>query len=351
MIYKEVFVLSAIFIIGFLVGTEMMLYEPEPPVLEGQSIEELVPADIQEQIDEGGGQSHPLMIEVIKEGKYSGGDVVIERELRDQEGFRSYVVSYPSDDLKLYALMNIPTSPKPEKGFPVIILNHGYIPPTQYSTTHSYKSFSDYFSQQGYILFKPDYRGHGQSEGDPEGGHFSPVYTYDVLNLLASIKRLPDVDVDRIGMLGHSMGGGVMLRALVVSDDVKASVIVAGVVGAAEDLFYKWKQQANSTTHLWAMASKWQLVGEFGEPKENEEFWKKVSAINYVGEIDGPIQLHHGTNDESVPKEFSDRLYSALEQSGKYAEYFIYKGGNHNLSGKDRQLFFERTINFFDSNL
>ena len=41
----------------------------------------------------------------------------------------------------------------------------------------------------GYVVLKPDYRGHGSSEGDAVGGYGSNAYTIDVLNALSSIKR------------------------------------------------------------------------------------------------------------------------------------------------------------------
>ncbi|MBI2594153.1 alpha/beta hydrolase, partial [Candidatus Curtissbacteria bacterium] len=265
--------------------------------------------------DEGGEALHPLEISAMKERAYPGGEIKIERDLGNQGGFVSYVISYPSDGLKLYALMDIPNENPPLSGWPVIILNHGYIPPTQYSTVNSYKAFSDYFARNGFLVLKPDYRGHANSEGDQEGGHFSPGYTYDVLNLLSSVKRYPYANPEKIGMWGHSMGGNVTLRSIVVTSDVKASVIAAGVVGSAEDLFYNWRRRTSfRPPPWWATASaRTRLVKEYGEPKENPQFWNKISAINYVDEIFGPIQIHHGTSDESVPKEFSDSLNLALE--------------------------------------
>src|SRR3989344_277067 len=141
------------------------------------------------------GSLHPLMIAAMRQRDYPGGEIKIERDLGGQ-GFQSYIVSYPSDGLKLFALMNVPLGKRPIGGWPVIILNHGYIPPTQYSTVDSYKSFADYFGRNGFLVVKPDYRGQADSEGEADGGHWSPAYTYDVLNLVASIKRYPDVDAD-----------------------------------------------------------------------------------------------------------------------------------------------------------
>ena len=102
----------------------------------------------------------------------------------------------------------------------------------------------------------------------------------------------------------------------------------------------------------WATASaRARLVQNYGEPKDNPEFWAEVSAINYVDVIVGPVQIHHGTADQSVPKEFSDSLNQALGSAGKDVEYFVYEGGDHNLSGDYRSLFLSRSLEFFNENL
>ena len=75
----------------------------------------------------------------------------------------------------------------------------------------------DAIARSGYIVFKPDYRGHGDSEGEAVGAYGYPDYTVDVLNAVASLKRYPDADPSRIGMWGHSMGGFITLRCMVIT--------------------------------------------------------------------------------------------------------------------------------------
>ncbi len=132
--------------------------------------------------------------------------------------------------LKQYALLTVPQGEPPATGWPAIIFNHGYIPPEVYRTTERYVAYVDGFARNGYVVFRADYRGHGFSEGEARGAYGNPDYTIDVLNGLASVKRLDYVDPDRIGMWGHSMGGYITLRAMVTSPDIKAGVIWAGVV-------------------------------------------------------------------------------------------------------------------------
>ena len=131
---------------------------------------------------------HSLSIAKMRNQEYPGSEITIEQNLPDGLNFKRYIASYRSDGLKIYALLTIPKDDMPQFGWPVIIFNHGYIPPAEYRTTEKYLAYTDAFSRNGYILFRPDYRGHGNSEGNPEGGYYSPAYTIDVLNAVSSIK-------------------------------------------------------------------------------------------------------------------------------------------------------------------
>ncbi|MCJ7514296.1 MAG: dienelactone hydrolase family protein [Anaerolineales bacterium] len=64
----------------------------------------------------------------------------------------------------------------------------------------------------------------------------------------------------------------------------------------------------------------------------------------------GPVQLHHGTADTSVPHEFSEALYQQVLEAGKEAELYLYPGADHNLSAPF-SLAMQRTIQFFDRTL
>src|SRR5689334_5742877 len=148
---------------------------------------------------------NPLEISAMRARDYPGSDIVIEQTLDPGVNYSRYYVSYQSEGLKIYALMTVPNGQKPSTGWPVIIFNHGYIPPDVYRTTERYVAYVDLIARSGYIVFRSDYRGHDQSEGEARGAYGAPDYTVDVLNAVASVKRYPDADPNRIGMWGHSM--------------------------------------------------------------------------------------------------------------------------------------------------
>jgi uncharacterized protein len=296
---------------------------------------------------------HPIQILAQRQTLYPGGQIVIEDEIEPGANYRRFIASYLSEGLKIYALLTIPNGEMPVNGWPSIVFNHGYIPPEQYRTTERYIAYVDRLARSGYIVFRSDYRGHGNSEGVPTGAYGHPGYTADVLNAVGALKQFPQADPDRIGMWGHSMGGFLTLRAMVISQDIKAGVIWAGVVASYIDMFNRWRLVAGPTPtpnpdgpRRWRTA--W--IEDFGTFEENPSFWNSISANSYLLDLSGPIQLHHGTNDSSVPHEFSEVLYQQIQAVGKNGELYIYEGDDHNLSN-NFTLAMNRTIEFFDQHL
>jgi dipeptidyl aminopeptidase/acylaminoacyl peptidase len=292
----------------------------------------------------------------MRQQAYPGSDLVLEQILDPGATYSRYVVSYLSEGYKIYALMTIPNGERPATGWPVVIFNHGYIPPDQYRTTERYVAYVDTFARHGYIVFRSDYRGHGNSEGRASGGYGSPAYTIDVLNAVASVKRHPDADGSRIGMWGHSMGGHITLRAMVVSPDIKAGVIWAGVVGSYPDLFEHWwgPRDAGRPTDTpgpdpTATRRGWRssLAQTYGTPEENPAFWASISPNSYLSQISGPLQLHHATGDGSVPVILSEILYDEMTALGLTVELYIYRGDNHNISANFAEAM-ARSVMFFD---
>jgi dipeptidyl aminopeptidase/acylaminoacyl peptidase len=301
---------------------------------------------------------HPMSIAAMRQRQYPGSDIVIESELEPGVNYRRYYASYLSEGLKIYALLTLPNGERPAEGWPAIVFNHGFIPPAQYRTTQRYVAYVDTLARNGYIVLRSDYRGHDQSEGEARGAYGDPGYTVDVINAVTSLQRFAEADPNSIGMWGHSMGGYLTLRSMVINPDIKAGVIWAGVVAPYPDLFARGANQptpaptGSDVTLTPSPGRGWRgaWIRQFGTPDENPEFWNSISSNTFLHHLSGPLQLHHGTADTSVPLAASETLYQQMLAAGQPVEFYTYEGDNHNLSG-----FFStamlRTVAFFDQHL
>jgi dipeptidyl aminopeptidase/acylaminoacyl peptidase len=305
----------------------------------------------------------------MRQQSYPGSPITIEHTLEPGANYNQYVVSYLSDGYKIYALMTVPNGTKPATGWPVIVFNHGYISPSQYCTTERYVAYLDTIARNGYIVFKSDYRGHGSSEGDEVigGGYGTPAYTADVLNAVASLQAYEEADPHRLGMWGHSLGGQLTLRAMVVTEDIKAGVIWGGVVPPYPDIIERWDFTRNPDRFPWmstsqlatpqSSAGNWlqdfsgwvnTLTSKYGDFDENPTFWATISPNNYLEDLSGPIQLHHSTTDEMVPVAWAETLAQELEDVDHQPyELYAYPGDNHNINA-NFGVAMQRTVAFFD---
>jgi len=288
----------------------------------------------------------PMDIEALRARDYPASDLTIVETLDPGANYQRFIASYISDGNRIYGLLTIPDEQGPKGGYPTILFLHGFIPPETYVTTADYVASQDGLARSGFVTYKPDLRGHGRSEGTAVGAHFSEAYVVDTLNALSALEVFNEVNPNRIGVWGHSNGGLLGLRAIVITQKIKASVFWGGVVGSYEDMLETYYSKID---FLQRLAPK--VIEEFGLPSENPDHWKRIDPFNYLDFISGPVQLQHGTSDSSVPVELSVSLYEALLEKGKAAELFQYPGADHNLYEADFGAAMTRTVEFFKINL
>ena len=296
----------------------------------------------------------PLTIAAMRSRAYPASTLTTVRSDGDQGGYVNTVVSFISDGLTEYSLMSLPDGRRPSAGWPVVILCHGYIDPRTYVTDDgSYAQFIATLARAGYAVLKPDFRGHGKSQGVPEGGYLSPVYTYDVLNLVSTVKADPRMDAGRIGIFGHSLGGYEALRAMVISPDIKAAVFMSAVVGSLYDIFFNWSTVTPTPTAPPPPVQQQvaqSLIATRGTPQTDPSFWNECSPINFVSATSAAVQIDEDVGDSQVPKLFSDHLDAALQAAGKIVDYRTYPGDDHQFT-RNRAAVLANMLAFYRAHL
>ena len=131
--------------------------------------------------------------------------------------------------------MNIPTG---EGQFPVVILLHGYYDREGFWSGLGTASAATYLARRGFLTIAPDFRTWGGS--DTGLNLFASGLTTDTLNLISSVGSVPQADARRIYLWGHSMGGGVATKTLVVDSRINAAVLYAPNSANDADLFERW---------------------------------------------------------------------------------------------------------------
>jgi dipeptidyl aminopeptidase/acylaminoacyl peptidase len=300
-----------------------------------------------------------ITIEYLQQLEINGSEITFEQQLADRSNYHQHLVSYISEGNKIYGLLTIPFGEPPQGGFKAIVFNHGYIPPAAYQTTERYTAYVDYLARNGFVVFKIDYRGHGQSQGEPTGSYFSPGYTIDAITALKSLQMLDFIDPQGIGMWGHSMAGNLVLRAMLVEPQVKAGVIWAGAVYSYDDFAQygitdnTYRPPATPETEQTPSPRRRsrQIFDVYGRPDTSVDYWRAVSLTENIQYLNSPLQLHHALDDSVVNVAYSIDLAAVLQESGKDYEFFTYEGGGHNLTSPYFEQAMQRTVEFFRENL
>jgi dipeptidyl aminopeptidase/acylaminoacyl peptidase len=282
-------------------------------------------------------------IEQLFDKPFDGRDFSVGNVLERHATYTRYFITYRSGELSISGIMNVPSGDGP---FPVLILNHGYIDPAVYTNGRGLRREQDYLARQGFVVIHPDYRNHAQSSRVDKGELENRLgYVEDVINAVVAVRAssLPYFDKENIGMLGHSMGGGVAQTIAVVWPDlVKAIALYAPVSMDYRDSYFKYMAGNPERAAL--------IRDRYGPPEDGGPIWDALSPATYADRIAVPMILFQGTRDESVPKEWSDETAELLLSMGKSVDYVVYDGEAHEF-GPQWTDFMERTVEFFRSHL
>ncbi|MGV8025760.1 MAG: alpha/beta hydrolase family protein [Anaerolineaceae bacterium] len=277
-------------------------------------------------------------MEALSVRSYGGGVIQTEGTLTSGGSFTRSVFKYRSEGLELYGFLNVPDGEGP---FPVVVMLHGYIDPTEYSMLDYSTRYADALAKAGYIVLHPNLRGYGASDDayDPVG----VGDTIDTLNLLALIRTqagtagsLEKADGAHIGIWGHSMGGGIVLRVLEIDKEIDAAVLYSSI-NADEKINLEYFDTDDGR----------------GNPaiQTTDEVLRSLSASTYLDRISTPLSIHHGEADKVVPLAWSDQLCTDLGILQKEVYCYFYENQPHTFQNSGDTLFIQRTIDFFDQKL
>ena len=301
--------------------------------------------------------TNALAITTLRARRYGGDGIKSTRVVFTNEAYKQVLIEYFSDGLKITGTMNVPRGIGP---FPVVILDHGYFKPAEYKTGDGTSRAADAFARHGYLTLAPNYRCYAGSQCGANPLYVG--YAIDVLNLLAQVSSLPDADPARVGIWGHSMGGGITLRVLAITNDIKVAALYGALTGD-DEVQYCWLQGCRVASVPTPESRFRQAIQDaqddallyFPTPVASNDplarlrdIFARSSPSRNLQYITTPLIIHHGEADDTVPIQWSVDLADALSARGKTAMLYTYPGEGHVFAGWGWQLFMTRTLAFFD---
>ncbi len=160
-----------------------------------------------------------------------------EPEPEEPPPYRAEEVSFESGDIHLEGTLTVPEGSGP---FPGVVLITGSGPQDRDEVVAGFPIFrvlSDHLTRQGIAVLRYDDRGVGGSTGSVSASTSSD-FAGDALAGLARLSGHPDVDPDRVGLVGHSEGAIVAPLAASRSDAVRFVVLLAGSTVPGTEILY-----------------------------------------------------------------------------------------------------------------
>ncbi len=186
--------------------------------------------------------------------------------------------------------------------------------------------------EQGYVIVAPDYRG---STGYGAGFYNQIDYggteiddTYEGRNW--AVENMPNVDPERVGIIGWSHGGyHALLNIFRWPDAYK--VAYAGV--PVSDLVQRMGYKTQSYRDTFAS-----FIGK--QASEDPMEYRRRSPVYHADKLATPLLIHANTNDEDVNVMEVEHLITALKAAGKKFDYKIYENapGGHVFNRLDTRL-------------
>lgn len=219
---------------------------------------------------------------------------------------------------------------KPEnksgKKLPVLISIHGG-PESQSTPTFS-ANIQFYLKNLEIAVVVPNVRGstgYGKTYTQLDNGFLRMNSVKDIEYLLNWISTQPDLDTNRIAVMGGSYGGGMVLMCMTeLGNRIRCGVDLFG-----SSNFYTFLKNTSSYRQDLRRV-------EYGDERdpEMEKFLQKIAPLNNIDRFTKPLFIYQGKNDPRVPLSESEQMLEALKAKGNDVWYVMAKDEGHGLGKK-----------------
>ncbi|MEC7290920.1 MAG: prolyl oligopeptidase family serine peptidase, partial [Pseudomonadota bacterium] len=244
------------------------------------------------------------------------------------------------DGQTLHYSIQLPPDFDPNKQYPALVETYGG--PHAQTVNRNWERLSDqYYSRQGYVVFRLDNRGMANRGRTFEDVIYRQMGIPEVRDLLVGVdwlKAQPFVDGDRVGIQGWSYGGYMTMMTILQAPEGTFAAAVAGAPVAD-----------------WALYDTFYTERYMDTPQSNEDGYEKSSVFYHLDRLDFELpnlMLIHGMADDNVTFDNSTRLMAEMQQRGIVFDLMTYPGQRHGIRGetlgthllKSRMTFLDRHL-------
>lgn len=241
------------------------------------------------------------------------------------------VVRFPSfDGLEIPAIYYKPLMADENNKVPALVWVHGG-PGGQ--SRQSYTPLVQYLVNQGYAVLAVNNRGssgYGKTFYKMDDRNHGEKDLQDCVYGKNWLAEQPYIDADKIGIIGGSYGGFMVMRALTAEPDAfEVGVNIFGVTN--------WLRTLKNIPPWWE-SFKDALYTEMGNPYEDSLRLYGISPLFHADQITKPVMVLQGSQDPRVLQVESDEIVAAARKNGVPVEYVLFPDEGHGFVKKDNQI-------------
>jgi dipeptidyl aminopeptidase/acylaminoacyl peptidase len=269
----------------------------------------------------------------------------LSKEIDPEDLVASEVVRFKSfDGMAVPNIYYKPLDASPEHKAPALVWVHGG-PGGQ--TRKGYSALIQYLVNHGYAVLGINNRGssgYGKTFFTADDRKHGREPLWDCVEAKKWLSAQPYVDGKKIGIIGGSYGGYMVLAALAFQPEVfDVGVDIFGVSN--------WLRTLQSIPPYWE-TFRLALYKEIGDPVKDEAMLKANSPLFHADKIRRPLLVLQGQNDPRVIKPESDEIVEAVRKNNVPVEYVVFPDEGHGFTKKANEIrAYSATLEFLDKYL
>jgi dipeptidyl aminopeptidase/acylaminoacyl peptidase len=210
-----------------------------------------------------------------------------------------------------------------------------------------YNAVIQYLANHGYAVLDVNNRGssgYGKTFFTADDRKHGREPLWDCIEAKKYLGSLGYIDAEKIGIMGGSYGGYMVLAALAFKpEEFAVGVDIFGVSN--------WVRTLESIPPYWESFRK-SLYTEIGDPSTDLEFLRETSPLFHADKIKKPLIVLQGANDPRVIKPESDEIVEAVKKNNGIVEYIVFDDEGHGFTKKENEIrAYKAVLDFLETHL
>lgn len=227
---------------------------------------------------------------------------------------------------------------------PAVVVAHGFAG-NKLGGSRRFVEFARYAAEQGLSVFRFDFAGSGDSDGDLIDLTLDQEMD-DLRAAIDAVLAMEGVDPERVGLVGHCMGATTVIRGAARDERICKTVAWAPFTDLDDTM----------TRLLGEDVVCFLRDGEESDFLYNEQLFtagpailesaRDVNMYDEVARVKSPLLVIHGTEDSTVPLAEVEKLMEHAKNTPGDKHLMILEGAHHSFPYHKEELF-EMTLDFF----